>query len=35
LVGVTHRFKFDRILDADETFINAANSQALKVIIEA
>lgn len=32
---ITHRFKFDRILDAYETFANAAKTHALKVIIEA
>jgi alcohol dehydrogenase len=32
---ITHRFKLDRILDAYETFGNAAKSKALKVIIEA
>ena len=32
---ITHRFKLDRILDAYETFGNAAKTQALKVIIEA
>jgi alcohol dehydrogenase len=32
---VTHRFKFDQILDAYETFANAAKTHALKVIIEA
>jgi alcohol dehydrogenase len=32
---ITHRFKLDRILDAYETFANAANTKALKVIIEA
>jgi alcohol dehydrogenase len=32
---ITHRFKFDRILDAYETFAHAANTHALKVIIEA
>jgi alcohol dehydrogenase len=32
---ITHRFKFDRILDAYETFAQAANTHALKVIIEA
>ena len=32
---VTHRFKIDRILDAYETFAHAANTRALKVIIEA
>ena len=32
---ITHRFKLDRILDAYETFANAANTRALKVIIEA
>jgi alcohol dehydrogenase len=32
---ITHRFKFDKILDAYETFANAAKTHALKVIIEA
>ena len=32
---ITHRFKLDRILDAYETFEHAANTKALKVIIEA
>jgi alcohol dehydrogenase len=32
---ITHRFKFDQILDAYETFANAAATKALKVIIEA
>ena len=32
---ITHRFKLDKILDAYETFGNAAKSKALKVIIEA
>lgn len=32
---ITHRFKLDRILDAYEAFANAANTWALKVIIEA
>lgn len=32
---ITHRFPFDRILDAYETFKNAATTKALKVIIEA
>lgn len=32
---ITHRFKFEQILDAYETFANAAKTQALKVIIEA
>jgi alcohol dehydrogenase len=32
---ITHRFKLDRILDAYETFGNAATTRALKVIIEA
>jgi alcohol dehydrogenase len=32
---ITHRFKLDRILDAYETFANAANTRALKVVIEA
>jgi alcohol dehydrogenase len=31
---VTHHFKMDKILDAYETFANAAKSGALKVIIE-
>jgi alcohol dehydrogenase len=31
---ITHRFTFDRILDAYETFAHAANTRALKVIIE-
>jgi alcohol dehydrogenase len=34
-VLITHRFKLDRILDAYETFTHAANTRALKVIIEA
>jgi len=32
---ITHRFKLDRILDAYETFAHAANTKALKVVIEA
>jgi alcohol dehydrogenase len=32
---ITHRFKLDHILDAYETFANAAKTHALKVIIEA
>src|SRR5271167_76992 len=32
---ITHRFKLDHILDAYETFGHAANTKALKVIIEA
>jgi alcohol dehydrogenase len=32
---ITHRFKLDRILDAYETFGHAAETQALKVLIEA
>ena len=32
---ITHRFKLDRIHDAYETFAHAADTQALKVIIEA
>jgi alcohol dehydrogenase len=32
---ITHRFKLDRILDAYETFAHAANTRALKVVIEA
>jgi alcohol dehydrogenase len=34
-VLITHRFKLDKILDAYETFGNAAKTKALKVIIEA
>ena len=32
---ITHRFKLDDILDAYETFGHAADTHALKVIIEA
>jgi alcohol dehydrogenase len=32
---ITHHFKLDRIHDAYETFAHAANTRALKVIIEA
>ena len=32
---ITHHFKLDKIVDAYETFGNAAKSKALKVIIEA
>lgn len=32
---ITHRFKFDKILDAYETFGHAADTCALKVVIEA
>jgi alcohol dehydrogenase len=32
---ITHRFKLDKILDAYETFGHAADTKALKVIIEA
>jgi alcohol dehydrogenase len=32
---ITHRFKLDKIMDAYETFAHAANTRALKVIIEA
>jgi alcohol dehydrogenase len=32
---ITHHFKLDRILDAYETFGHAAETQALKVIIDA
>jgi alcohol dehydrogenase len=32
---ITHRFKLDKILDAYETFAHAAETKALKVIIEA
>jgi alcohol dehydrogenase len=31
---ITHRFKLSRIFDAYETFLNAADTHALKVIIE-
>src|SRR6202522_2997412 len=31
---ITHRFKLDRILDAYDTFGNAAKTKALKVIVE-
>jgi alcohol dehydrogenase len=31
---ITHRFKFDKILDAYDTFGHAADTKALKVIIE-
>jgi alcohol dehydrogenase len=32
---ITHRFKFDRFLEAYDTFAHAATTRALKVIIEA
>ena len=32
---ITHHFKFDKILDAYDTFAHAADTHALKVIIEA
>lgn len=32
---ITHRFKLDTILEAYETFAHAANTRAIKVIIEA
>ncbi len=32
---ITHRFRLDQILDAYETFGHAANTRALKVLIEA
>ncbi len=32
---ITHRFKLDQILDAYETFGHAADTYALKVLIEA
>ena len=32
---ITHRFQLDRIFDAYETFGHAADTKALKVIIEA
>jgi alcohol dehydrogenase len=31
---ITHRFNLDRIVDAYETFGHAADTKALKVIIE-
>ena len=31
---ITHRFKLDRIPDAYQTFAYAANTKALKVIID-
>jgi alcohol dehydrogenase len=31
---ITHHFKFDRILEAYETFAHAATTRALKVIID-
>ena len=34
-VLITHRFKLDSILDAYETFAHAADTRALKVIIES
>jgi alcohol dehydrogenase len=32
---ITHRFRFDQILEAYETFGHAADTHALKVIIAA
>ena len=32
---VTHRFKLDQVLDAYQTFGHAADTHALKVLIEA
>lgn len=32
---ITHRFKFDHIIEAYDTFANAASTKALKVLIEA
>jgi alcohol dehydrogenase len=32
---ITHRFKFDQIVDAYDTFAHAAKTKALKVLIEA
>ena len=32
---ITHRYKLDQILQAYDTFGNAADTKALKVIIEA
>jgi alcohol dehydrogenase len=34
-VLITHRFKFDQMLDAYDTFAHAARTRALKVLIEA
>jgi len=34
-VLITHRFKLDQILDAYETFAHAAETRALKVLVEA
>jgi len=31
---ITHRFKFDKIMAAHETFAAAATTRALKVLIE-
>ncbi len=31
---ITHRFKLDQVMDAYETFAHAAQTRALKVIIE-
>src|SRR5262249_25704910 len=31
---ITHRFKFEKMMDAYETFAAAANTRALKVLIE-
>ena len=32
---ITHRFTFDHIIEAYDTFANAASTKALKVLIEA
>ena len=32
---ITHRFKLDQILDAYEAFAHAADTRALKVVMEA
>jgi alcohol dehydrogenase len=32
---ITHRFKLEQILEAYETFAHAADTHALKVLIEA
>ena len=32
---ITHRFKLDQVLEAYETFAHAADTHALKVILEA
>ena len=32
---ITHHFKLDKIMDAYDTFVAAAKTNALKVVIEA